>query len=117
MLVELMLGAILWSTPDITDPNVELKVNCSAVEIDVKRLYRATPIQVKFYVYDEYFKKMWSYRVPMHQAPNGNIKLEPAEYWVEEVKRNNTLILQIENQQYAFDLKGSYEALKECSET
>ena len=38
--------------------------------------------------------------------------LEPVEYWLEEIKTQDELILEIDKKVYRFKLKGSYKALK-----
>ncbi len=113
-MIDILLSFILWTTIEITDPEIELNVTCDRVELDINTTPGVAPVIVKFYVHDPKFDYIWSYRVPMRKE-KGKILLEPAAYWVEEIKQSRALNLEIEGKQYTFNLKGSKKALKECN--
>ena len=115
MLTELLVSGFLWVTVDMLDPEVELRVDCHRVELDINQPAKASPAIVKFYFQSRDRKYIWSYRIPMDRTATGSILLDPPEYWVEEIKRLNSITFEIEGKKYSFALNGSYEALKECN--
>ena len=114
MILELLASTVLWASTEILDPEIELRVSCDRVELDINASPKATPVLVKFYVKDMRYKFIWSYRVPMKYDAQGNILLEPTKYWIEEIRNNDSVTLEVENKQYTFNLKGSKKALEQC---
>ena len=115
MLTELIISGFLWVTVDIIDPEVELKVDCHRVELDINQPAKAAPAIVKFYMESRDRKYIWSYTIPMTRTATGSVLLDPPEYWVEEIKRNSHITFEIEGRKYTFNLKGSTNALKVCN--
>lgn len=115
MLTELLVSGFLWVTVDVIDPEVELRVDCNRVELDINGPAKASPAIVKFYMQSKDRKYVWSYKIPMQRTATGSILLDPPEYWVEEIRRLNHITFEIEGRKYSFTLTGSAKALKECN--
>lgn len=111
MLAEILLSTILWTGIDPAT-NAELEVSCQKITVDYGGLPTSNKVKVTFGKYDPQFSYLWHYSIPMKVDPAGKILLEPVEYWLEEIKTQDELILEIDRKVYRFKLKGSYKALK-----
>ena len=109
MLAELLM--ILWLG---TDPNTgaTLEVSCDKVEIDYGGKPTSNKIKITFGKYDPQFNYLWKYSIPMKVSPTGALLLEPTEDWIEEIRTQDELIVEIEGKIYTFNLTGTAEKIK-----
>ena len=110
MLLELLLTTILWTGID-NNKNAELKVTCDTVELHYGGKPTARDIPVVFWMEDLRYKHVYLYAVPMKVTQTGAIKLEPTEFWIEEIRQQKSLKLRVDNKDYIFDLTGTKELI------
>ena len=108
MLLELLATTVLWSS---FDKDARLEVNCNSVAIFYGGKPQAEKRKVHFWFVDRQGQQ-YSYIVAMPVGPQGQIFLEPTEYWIEEIKEKRKLNIEIENHKYTFKLNGSSHALQ-----
>lgn len=110
MFLELLLGAILWSSQDLNS-DAELRVNCDQVEIYFSEKPKGKYLTLEFFHEDKEFDYSWIYHVPMEVSSGGTLLLEPTEYWIEEIKNLHKIEFKIGKRHLVFPLKGSKKAL------
>lgn len=108
MFLELIISLVLWTG---FDGDAKLQVTCAAVTLDVGLPHRATPERVAFWMHDEDFNHVWLYVVVMELDNRGRIKLEPTQFWVEEIRQQKNLKLKVRNKYYNFDLTGTKDLI------
>lgn len=113
MILEFLISTILWTGID-QHTDAKLQVSCDQVQLQYGGKPTANPALVTFYEKDERYEYTWSYTVAMDVSPTGSIILDPTEYWIEEIRKLDVIAFKINQQVYAFNLKGSHKALKEC---
>jgi hypothetical protein len=111
MLAEAVISFILWSTVDKVN-DAELRVvNCNKVELHYGGDYSSRKKNIAFWMQDRDYKHTCLYVWPMKIHPTGAILLEPAAFWVEEIRSQKNLKLRIDDKYYNFDLTGSMRAI------
>ena len=110
-MLDLLLSVFLWVGTDHLD-RAQLVVNCDKVELHYGGQPSASKRKVFFFFKDLDYGHTYTYGAPMEVGPQGQIILEPHEYWIEEIRQQKTMILRVENQEYIFDLTGTHDAIQ-----
>ena len=112
MLAEAVISFILWSTVDKVNDAELVVVNCNKVELHYGGQYSSSKKNIAFWMEGVRYKHTWMYIWPMEVTPTGAILLEPAAFWVEEIKSKENIKLRVENKDFNFDLTGSSKVIK-----
>lgn len=104
MLLELLASLVLWTG---FDQEAKLQVTCASVTLQYGGAAKASPTPVAFWFEDLKYGHTYLYVVPMPVMPNGSVKLEPTEFWLEEIRQQKNLKLRVSNRDYNFDLTGT----------
>lgn len=103
-MLELLTAFVILANPPYED--VKLNVSCDEVSIDYGGVPRATKMVVTFWM--NHGKTPWRYSIPMEINNVGNVVLDSATFWLEEIKTQKVLIVQFHKATYQFDLTGTY---------
>ena len=112
MLLEILASAFLWSGMDHLDRAQLAVINCNKVELHYGGQPTANKRRVDFWFKDLRYGHTYLYSVPMYVGVRGQILLEPAKYWIEEIRQQPNILLRVENQEYIFDLSGTHKQIQ-----
>lgn len=108
MILEVLISTILWIGID-RDTLAELRVSCAKVELYYGGKFKSEKIPITFYLREK--NRIWKYTEAMTVTPVGAILLEPKEFWIEEIRQRNKLLITINDINYLFDLSGTKKAI------
>ena len=111
MLLQLLvLSSLLWTGVD-NSGKATINVSCDKVEIHYGGQPTANKIPVSFWFKDKTYGHTYRYVVTMYVGPIGEVILEPAGYWIEEIRLKEELKIKIRDNTYIFDLTGTSKAI------
>lgn len=112
MLLEIIASSFLWAGFDHLNSAQLAVIDCKNVELYHGGEPTANKRRVDFWFKDIEYGHTYLYSKAMYVGNRGQIVLEPAEYWIEEIKRQPNIVLRVEGKEYIFDLTGTAERIK-----
>ena len=110
MLLELLASTILWVGIDLNH-DAKLEVACDKVTLDYGGDPTARDKVVTFWMQDLRHDHTHIYGVAMPVDVHGRIVLEPAKFWVEEIRQQKNLTIRVGKFDYYFELNGTYKSI------